>query len=40
MSERGQEENLLSEFDPTDIIEGGYVENKGVHWATKFAEQQ
>lgn len=24
VSEKGQEENLLSEFDPEDIVDGGY----------------
>jgi len=33
ISERGQEENLMSEFDESDIIDGGYQENKGVHWS-------
>ena len=33
ISERGQEENLISEFDESDIIDGGYQENKGAHWA-------
>ena len=32
ISERGQEENLMSEFDEGDIIDGGYQENKGAHW--------
>lgn len=34
ISERGHEEYLMSEFDETDIVDGGYVENKGNHWAT------
>lgn len=33
ISERGHEEYLMSEFDETDIVDGGYVENKGNHWA-------
>jgi catalase (peroxidase I) len=33
VSERGQEENLLSEFDSEDVVDGGYIENKGNHWA-------
>ena len=33
VSEKGQEENLLSEFDPTDIVDGGYQEYKGKHYA-------
>ena len=33
VSERGQEENLLSEFDNDDVVDGGYTENKGEHWA-------
>ena len=32
ISERGQEESLISEFDESDIIDGGYQENKGAHW--------
>lgn len=36
VSERGQEEHLLSEFDSSDIVDGGYVENKGAHWAQSF----
>jgi L-ascorbate peroxidase len=36
VSERGQEENLLSEFDPTDNVDGGYMENKGEHWGAKY----
>lgn len=39
ISERGQEENLLSEFDETDIIDGGYQENKGKHWSTKYNKE-
>lgn len=38
ISERGQEENLMSEFDETDIIDGGYQENKGKHWTRKYSE--
>ena len=34
VSERGQEENLLSEFDSDDVVDGGYTENKGEHWAS------
>lgn len=36
ISERGQEEHLLSEFDSDDIVDGGYQENKGIHWAAQF----
>ena len=32
----GQEENLLSEFNEDDIVDGGYQENKGDHWAAKY----
>ena len=32
VSERGQEDNLMSEFDSSDIIDGGYQENKGNNW--------
>ena len=27
ISERGQEDNLMSEFDSNDIVDGGYQEN-------------
>lgn len=40
ISERGQEENLMSEFDPTDIIDGGYQEWKGEHWSKKWSEKE
>ena len=33
VSEMGQEGNLLSEFDSTDNVDGGFVERKGDHWA-------
>ena len=36
MSELGQEHHLLSEFNESDIVDGGYQENGGAHWATKF----
>lgn len=36
ISERGQEENLMSEFDETDIVNGGYQENKGNHWSQRY----
>ena len=36
ISERGQTEHLLSEFNDDDIVDGGYMENKGVHWARSF----
>lgn len=36
ISERGQEEHLLSEFNSDDIVDGGYQENKGIHWAAQF----
>jgi hypothetical protein len=32
ISERGQEANLLSEFDNADVVEGGYTESSGEHW--------
>ena len=35
ISEKGQEQNLASEFDEENIVDGGYVENKGNHWSTK-----
>ena len=38
VSEMGQEENLLSEFNDEDIINGGYQENQGTHWAQRFNE--
>ena len=25
----------MSEFDESDIIDGGYVENKGAHWTVR-----
>ena len=37
VSELGQEEHLLSEFNEADIVNGGYQENQGRHWAEKFA---
>ena len=33
VSEKGQEENLLSEFDPSYMVGGSFHENKGMHWA-------
>lgn len=36
VSEMGQEDNLLSEFNDEDIVNGGYQENKGKHWAEQF----
>jgi len=39
VSERGQEENLLSEFDPSDIVDGGYQEHKGEHWYAGHAKE-
>jgi len=36
VSEMGQESNLLSEFDESDIIEGGYQEYQGKHWSEKY----
>jgi len=33
VSEHGQEENLLSEFDEEFIVDGGYHESKGVYWS-------
>ena len=38
ISEMGQEDNLMSEFDPTDMQDGGYVERKGQHWAFSGSE--
>jgi catalase (peroxidase I) len=38
VSEMGQEEHLLSEFNEADIVNGGYQENKGAHWAEKYRE--
>ena len=38
ISERGQEENLMSEFDEADIINGGYQELKGQHWTNKYSK--
>jgi L-ascorbate peroxidase len=35
ISERGQEEHLLSEFDNDDIVDGGYQEDQGEHWTSK-----
>ena len=35
ISERGQEENLLSEFDNDDVVDGGYQEDAGEHWTSK-----
>lgn len=40
ISERGQEENLLTEFDESDIVDGGYMENKGQHWSTKYRDEE
>ena len=34
ISERGHEEYLMSEFDESDMVDGGYVEHKGAHWST------
>ena len=34
----GQEKNLLSEFNEDDIVDGGYQENQGRHWADSFRE--
>lgn len=38
ISERGQEENLISEFDESDIVNGGYQENKGEHWSQNYRQ--
>jgi len=35
ISERGQEGNLLSEFDNKDVVEGGYTESSGEHWTVE-----
>ena len=40
ISERGQEENLMSEFDETDIVDGGYVETKGGHWMDQLRKDE
>jgi hypothetical protein len=29
----------MSEFDEGDIINGGYQENQGRHWAEKFKDE-
>lgn len=39
VSESGQEAHLLSEFNSEDIVNGGYQENKGAHWATNFLKK-
>lgn len=39
VSEMGQEEHLMSEFDERDIVNGGYQENKGCHWAAHFRQE-
>lgn len=39
VSEMGQEQNLLSEFNEGDIVDGGYQENQGKHWADKYRER-
>ena len=36
ISEMGQEEHLMSEMNEDDIINGGYQENAGAHWAEKY----
>jgi L-ascorbate peroxidase len=37
VSEMGQEEHLLSEFNEDEIVNGGYMERKGKnHWSEKF----
>ena len=38
VSEMGHEENLMSEMNESDIVNGGYQENQGRHWAEKFRE--
>lgn len=38
VSEHGQEANLLSEMNDGDIINGGYQENQGRHWAEKYRD--
>ena len=37
VSEMGQEEHLLTEFDESDIINGGYQEFAGNHWTKRWA---
>ena len=37
VSEMGQEQNLLSEFNDDDIVDGGYQENRGSYWAQRFS---
>jgi len=34
----GQEDNLLSEFNEEDIINGGYQEFAGKHWAERWGK--
>lgn len=36
VSEYGHEADLLSEFNDDDIVDGGYMENKGNHWMQQF----
>lgn len=38
VSEMGQEEHLLSEFNEEDIINGGYQEFAGKHWAERWGK--
>lgn len=38
LSEMGQEEHLLSEFNEADIVNGGYQEHQGRHWAEKYRD--
>jgi len=35
VSEMGQEEHLMTEFKEEDMVDGGYQENGGQHWAKK-----
>lgn len=36
VSEAGHEDDLLTEYDESHIVDGGYVENPKNHWAEKY----
>ena len=36
ISEMGWEENLMGEFNEEDIVNGGFQEHQGRHWAEKY----
>jgi catalase (peroxidase I) len=36
VSEHGHD-SLLSEYDEGDVVDGGYMENKGAHWSKRFS---